>query len=405
MAGEELLAAARRRMNYPQPGGQYSWNAAPQPGTVAGPGGGGRMTSGGMTSSLMGASGQPRGSYNGNVQAGAMNRFGNNSMGTDEQWGQSGRTAGNTNYAQSGMFGLGNFSGRAQQTNYNDSLGQVSELMRLARSDPGMADYLRSQGLMPNISTMGPSQYTQQGGGNQTDWNLALRNQQQAQARAGHPGQSGAQYSASRNNGPTHARPDGSLYTAAPGSFNRPLSQFGINSMPGSYTGGQYNQNEGNSTWTGSAGFGGGSGGGGLDNNLEAAINKLLGGYSGISSGQETAMRTRASDTVAGNQAAAEQRAREDAVRRGASTQAGGDSDIRTELNRVGAEGARTQVEAGQDIDQMLAQLKNQNLLAGVQSGSGYVQKMAELQALLAALQQQQGSGGSMGLQLALGGR
>ena len=386
MAGEELLAAARRRMNYPQPGGQYSWNAAPQPGTVAGTG-----TSTG---------------YNGNN--GPDRWRGGGGMGTDEQWGYYHnqpfqRTAGNTNYAQSGMFGLGNFSGRAQETDYHGQLGTVSELLRLARSDPGMADYLRSQGLMPEVSTMGPSQYTQQGGGNQTDWNLALRNQQIAQARAGHPGQSGAQYSASRNNGPTHARPDGSLYTAAPGSFNRPLSQFGINSMPGSYTGGQYNQNEGNSTWTGSAGFGG-SGGGGLDNNLEAAINKLLGGYSGISSEQETAMRTRASDTVAGNQATAEQRSREDAVRRGASTQAGGDSDIRTELNRVGAEGARSQITAGQDIDQMLAQLSNSNMLAGVQSGSGYVQKMAELQALLAALQQQQGSGGSMGLQLALGG-
>lgn len=158
------------------------------------------------------------------------------------------------------------------------------------------------------------------------------------------------------------------------------------------------------------AGRGGsGSAGSGIMGNLQNTINTMMRGSSGVPQNVENAMRTRVGDTTAGMQSSAEQRAREDAVRRGASTSGGGDSDIRDQLNRVAAEGSSQQIQGQQGIDQMLAQLTNQNRATGVGAGVNLAsaqlrdqQQLRDLMLMMGMLQAQQGPMG--GLSSILGG-
>lgn len=153
----------------------------------------------------------------------------------------------------------------------------------------------------------------------------------------------------------------------------------------------------------------GAQGHGGLGGNLERTIGSMLGGGSGFNPQQEQQLRTQAGDYAAGQQRMAEQRLREDAIRRGASTSAGGDTDIRSELNRVGFEGAAGQQRATQDVDRMLAQLGQQRQQAGLGAGVSLYREqgereraLRELELLLSQLQSEQGM---QGLNFILGGR
>jgi hypothetical protein len=251
---------------------------------------------------------------------------------------------------------------------------------------PGGEDYLRSIGMMPEISSM-----TVDGRGDTSAWDRRVV------GAVGGGGYSRESQSPQQQQQSPYANLNRSLGTQPRMNIN---------------TSGVLSANKQI-----------GGGGGNLESSLERQIQQLLQGGSGYSNDQENLMRTRAGDYAAGQQATNEQRMREDAIRRGASTSAGGDADIRSELNRVSAQGAMGQQQATQDVDRMLADLRRQNVSTGLSAGGGLLgqrygqqlgqqqlaqrerESLRELEMLLASLQGEQGGMNSPGLQFIMGGR
>lgn len=285
-------------------------------------------------------------------------------------------------------------------------LGTASELMRWARQVPNGEQILRNMGMMPEITqsqwssgSAGPNNNLQTGlssagrTGNQTDWDLAQRNQQAAQQRSGRSQQQPQQQQYRPGYVPGYTPP---IY--GPGGGTSTIPAYGSGTMtPNGYSA--------------TAGYlgpqvGGGQSAGGFQGQLQNAVSGLLQNPSGLNQSQQNMMRTRATDAVAGQQSVNEQRTREDAIRRGASTSAGGDSDIRSELNRVGAQGASDQSKALTDIDALIANLNRTGTLGAINAGvgvQGEANKQRELEMLIGQLMQQ--AGGLGGLQLILGGK
>lgn len=267
-------------------------------------------------------------------------------------------------------------------------LGTASELMRFADQVPGGEDYLRNIGMMPEISTYGAGQ----------SYHAGSAGMGFGQA-GGALGALSAMSSMPGTPTRTPAAPAQGFTLPGLGGLGG-ANSFGNASIPLNVPG------------SGTAGLnlptvpGGNSGGfGGF---LEGQVRNFLNNPSGYSPTDVSNMRTRASETVAGLQNDAMNRAREDAVRRGASTSAGGDSDIRDSLNRVAAAGSQQQIRAGQDIDKLLAEARRAGTLGGISAGTGlYGQQLGDIQNLrqiltaLAALQQSQGAQG--GLSMILG--
>lgn len=257
------------------------------------------------------------------------------------------QNAGRAGIPQNGMVG-------------SPQLGTVSELMRWASQVPNGMQQLQAMGMMPEISSYAPQQsYMQSGMGGP---NVG------GGGRGGDPRMSGS------------PQMNGGMGMQQPG-MNNGLGGQSIQSLVNG-TGSGLNREQS-----------------GFERGLEGTIAQLLGGSN------ESALRTRASDTIAGQQRGAEERTREDAVRRGASG-SGGDADIRTELNRVSAEGGRAQNDASLDISQFLNQQKlgalgQGNQLLGNQLSD--TRSIREMITMLQALMSQQGGQG--GLSMILGGR
>lgn len=136
-----------------------------------------------------------------------------------------------------------------------------------------------------------------------------------------------------------------------------------------------------------------------FEQNIQSSIEQLMNPQFG------NALRTREGERISGLTAAAGQSAREDAVRRGASSSALGDTDIRDQLNRVSAEGTRQGRQADLDIDMLLNQIRSGAVgqgigLLGQQLGD--VKSIREMITMLEALKQQNSP--VNGLQFSLGG-
>lgn len=283
-------------------------------------------------------------------------------------------------FSQSSNQNYSSFFGVPSSTQHPSSgvvgtpdLGRASELMRYAGQVPGGEQYLRSMGMMPEVSTVG----------------ITMGNS---------PRQYGNAQSTTVSNPWQSISPD-ILNRYASGEFGQAQQQYaqGLLSSRGT----------------------GGIGGTGIvtgqdyqreqlpmEQTLEQQIGQLFKNPTGYNSTQQQQLRNRASEPYAIAQQQAMEQTRQDAARRGIT---GGDEQIRDQLNRVAMQGAKGQQGAQLDIDQMLAQLTQQGRIGGIQAGTGLlgqqlgdVRSLREMITMLQALQQQGGMQG--GLQFLMGG-
>ena len=297
------------------------------------------------------------------------------------------------------------------------NLGMFSSLSNWAQQVPGGQQQLMGMGIAPSYNGM---MFGNMGGPNaNAEYRSYLNNQAQSGGQPNGPSDQSDywsyvnRYNLSRGGAPGTQGRQMFEQQSSPGQFSFP-SMFGMGqgqqqARPGGMGGGgQFGVGQfsgGMNPLAGRGGAGAGAGaGGGIMGNLQNTINTMMRGGSGVPQNVENAMRTRVGDTVAGQQSSAEQRAREDAVRRGASTSGGGDSDIREQLNRVSAEGSTQQIQGQQGIDQMLSQLGQQNRATGVGAGVNLAsaqlrdqQQLRDLMLMMGMLQSQQGPQGGLG--------
>ena len=314
------------------------------------------------------------------------------------QSGSTGPGAGDYQSYQTNATGqLGQYGGQRQQNYGNMSgaapdLGTVSELLRWQRQTGGD---LAAMGMAPEISS---TQYGQHNAGSRQT-GMGLNNQTNNLFGGG---SSGFQNQLNRAGGNTIEGPGPRVSgyvngqaqyasQAAPGFGVNPSGQ-GVPSAPGFglLTGGGQQQ-------------------GGFEMNLQNTIQQMLQNPTGYTPGQQAMMRTRAGDSAAGQQSINAQRIQEDAVRRGAYGSAGGDADIRDQLNRSNAQGAADQQRAVQDVDFGLADLGRQGRQGAAALGTGLLgeqfknqNSMRELVMMLEALKSSMGGQG--GLNMILGG-
>ena len=294
-----------------------------------------------------------------------------------------GQTSGGTQHnAQQNNYGWGGQQRRGAEANVGaPDLGTVSELMRWASQVPGGMQQLQSMGMMPEISS------TQYGGSN----NGSL----QTRSGIGSGSPFGGMNRLMNNTG--------QAATNNPMTSRPPMQSFGNGGIG---MGGGRQDGLGSSFGTL---IGGGQQQGGFEMNLQNTIQQMLQNPTGYTPGQQAQMRTRAGDAAAGQQDINAQRIREDAVRRGAYGSAGGDADIRDQLNRSNAQGAADQQRAVQDVDFGLADLGRQGRQGAAALGTGLLgeqfknqNSIRELVMMLEALKSSMGGQG--GLSMILGG-
>lgn len=345
-------------------------------------GGGGQQRPGGqMTSSFSGTgAGQTSGGTQHNAQ---QNNYG---------WGRSGQQQYRTNPVTGaqepvntgGVFQGGTSNRRAGSAQNGmvgaPDLGTVSELMRWAQQVPGGMQQLQAMGMMPEISS------TQYGGSN--NGSLQTRSGIGSGSPFGGMNRLMNNTGQAATNNPMTSRPP--MQSFGNGGLSAPGGGQGLGSSFGTLIGGGQQQ-------------------GGFEMNLQNTIQQMLQNPTGYTPGQQAQMRTRAGDAAAGQQDINAQRIREDAVRRGAYGSAGGDADIRDQLNRSNAQGAADQQRAVQDVDFGLADLGRQGRQGAAALGTGLLgeqfknqNSIRELVMMLEALKSSMGGQG--GLSMILGG-
>ena len=111
-----------------------------------------------------------------------------------------------------------------------------------------------------------------------------------------------------------------------------------------------------------------------LGGQIRSTLSGMLENPSGYDPVQEQMLRNRASEPIAGQQQENENATRMDAIRRGAASD---DSDIRDQLNRVGAQGAKDQGDASFNVDRALTELSRGTKLSAVGAGTDYLGQRA----------------------------
>lgn len=226
-------------------------------------------------------------------------------------------------------------------------LGTASELLRWARqidqtSNGAGSRYLQSIGMMPEVSTIGPVRANGQPYSNTSSGSPDTKF-----GRMPSPAGTPAPRAPTMNTGgPQQAQ-------AQAGSS--PNSQFG--------------------------------------QNLQSSIMSLLNPAEDKRYGQQ--LRNRATEPIAAQTQRNLEESRMDAARRGA---ASSDADIRDQLNRVSAQGARDMSAASLDVDQALQELMNNKRIAGINAGNTLYgnqlndqRARQELEMLLAQMQEENG--------------
>lgn len=372
-------------------------------------GGGGRPTGNGqLTSSFSGTGGgrtitghtNPGAGYSLRGQSGQQQYRTNPITGQQEpvntggiyQGGTSNRRAG---LAENGMVG-------------SPDLGTVSELLRWASQVPGGEAQLRAMGMMPQVHS------TQYGGRTPHPFqqDAQMQNQFRNQVASGQRAYVNGRLIDTSTGQPINGATYGNFTSPGYENYNQQrqgsFGGFGMGNLTA-------NQNTGGAN-LGNMSFGrliGGNGQqgdqSGFEMNLQNSIQQMLQNPTGFTDAQQTQMRTRAGDAAAGQQAMNAQRIQEDAVRRGAYGSAGGDADIRDQLNRSNMEGAASQQRAVQDVDFGLADLARQGSQVATGQGIGLLgeqfknqNSIRELVMMLEALKSSMGSQG--GLSMILGG-
>lgn len=135
-----------------------------------------------------------------------------------------------------------------------------------------------------------------------------------------------------------------------------------------------------------SFGLAGGGGGGDLSGQIEQTYGDLMRNPSGFNPQQEQMLRNRAAEPIAAQQQQNMEDTQADAVRRGAASD---NADIRDQLNRVSAQGAKDQGDASFNVDRALADLARSTKLSAAQGAGNYENQRREIEMLLAQLEQE----------------
>lgn len=263
------------------------------------------------------------------------------------------------------------------------NLGTVSELQRWARQVPGGEQYLRSIGMMPEVTTMRVGSLGTSGGGaNGIDMmnNAALTSGNSATDEA-----ASARYAQANGllGGQDPRYPASGAGSPAAGTRGfQPMGGPRAQTRPPS----------------------------GLSGRLEGAITGMLDNPTGYTDTQQQQLRNRAVDPISQQMMEGMEDVRADAARRGAATS---DADVRDQLGRVRADSAMSASETSFNVDKALADLSRQTRLGAVGAGNQLLgtqlqdaRSQQELELLLAQLQaeQQMDMGPMAGLSSVFGG-